>query len=63
MSENAAVRIVNSAVYAVQLLQSEMRGEAKRAELTSDEDVAALIQDLRREAASPCSARNNFDLL
>ena len=63
MSENAAVRIVNSAVYAVQLLQSEMRGEAKRAELTSDEDVAALIQDLRREAASPCSARYNFDLL
>ena len=43
------VRIVNSAVYAMQLLQSEMAGEAERTGLTSDDDVMALVKDLRNE--------------
>ena len=34
--ENGNVRIVNSAVYAMQMLQNEMRGEAKKAGLDSD---------------------------
>ena len=34
--EGNTVRIVNSAVYAMQMLQNEMIGEAERAGLTSD---------------------------
>ena len=37
--EGNTVRIVNSAVYAMQMLQNEMIGEAERAGLTSDEDI------------------------
>lgn len=47
--EGNSVRIVNSAVYAMQVLQKEMIGEAKRAGLTSDDDVMALVKELRNE--------------
>ena len=47
--EGNTVRIVNSAVYAMQVLQQEMAGEAERAGLTSDDDVMALVKDLRNE--------------
>ncbi len=47
--EGNTVRIVNSAVYAMQLLQSEMAGEAERTGLTSDDDVMALVKNLRNE--------------
>lgn len=46
--EGNTVRIVNSAVYAMQVLQSEMAGEAERTGLTSDE-VIALARELRSE--------------
>ncbi len=47
--EGNTVRLVNSAVYAMQVLQSEMRGEAERTGLTSDEDVMALVREMRNE--------------
>lgn len=47
--EGNTVRIVNSAVYAMQVLQSEMAGEAERTGLTSDDDVIALVRELRSE--------------
>ncbi len=47
--EGNTVRIVNSAVYAMQVLQKEMAGEARRADLTSDDDVMALVKELRNE--------------
>ena len=47
--EGNTVRIVNSAVYAMQVLQKEMVGEAERAGLTSDDDVMALVKELRNE--------------
>ena len=47
--EGNTVRIVNSAVYAMQILQKEMVGEAERAGLTSDDDVMALVNGLRSE--------------
>ena len=47
--EGNSVRIVNSAVYAMQVLQTEMRGEAERAGLTSEDDIMALVSDLRHE--------------
>ena len=47
--EKGSVRIVNSAVYAMQLLQSEMTGEAERSGLTSDEVVNDLVKEIRSE--------------
>lgn len=47
--EGSTVRIVNSAVYAMQLLQNEMAGEAERADLTSDDDVMTLVKGLRNK--------------
>ena len=44
-----AVRIVNSAVYAMQVLQQEMAGEAEGAGLASEDDVVALVKELRDE--------------
>ena len=45
--EGNNVRIVNSAVYAMQMLQKEMEGEAERTGLLSDEDVIALVKEIR----------------
>ncbi len=42
------VRIVNSAVYAMQVLQQEMKGESGKAGLETDEDVANLISEMRK---------------
>lgn len=47
--EGSTVRVVNSAVYAMQVLQKEMVGEAERAGLTSDDDVISLVKELRNE--------------
>ena len=47
--EGNTVRIVNSAVYAMQVLQREMAGEAERAGLTSEDDVMNLVKELRNE--------------
>lgn len=47
--EGGTVRIVNSAVYAMQMLQSEMAGEADRTGLTSEEAVMSLVKELRDE--------------
>ena len=47
--EGQNVRIVNSAVYAMQTLQAEMIGEAERTGLNTEDDVMALVKDLRNE--------------
>ena len=47
--EGSTVRIVNSAVYAMQMLQNEMVGEAERAGLTSDDEIMSLVKKLRNE--------------
>ncbi len=47
--EGKNVKLVNAAVYAMQMLQSEMAGEAKKSGLDSDEDVMDLVNDLRAE--------------
>ena len=51
--ESGSVRLVNSAVYAMQMLRLEMAGEAERAGLDSDEAVAALVTELRDGDAKP----------
>lgn len=47
--EGNNVRIVNSAVYAMQMFQKDMAGEAERSGLTSEDDVIALVSELRNE--------------
>lgn len=47
--EGNNVRLVNSAVYAMQMLQTEMAGEVKKSGLTTDDDIMALVNDLRSE--------------
>ena len=47
--EGNTVRIVNSAVYAMQVLQQEMAGEAERTGLTSEDNVMELVSELRNE--------------
>lgn len=47
--ENGSVRVINSAVYAMQKFQEQMKGEAEKAGFTSEEDVANWITDTRRE--------------
>jgi AbrB family looped-hinge helix DNA binding protein len=50
--EGNSVRIVNSAAYAMQMLQNEMNDEAERAGLDSEEDILALVNDIRYEGES-----------
>ena len=45
--EGNTVRIANSAVHAMQVLQQEMAGEAERTGLTSEDDAMALVRELR----------------
>lgn len=45
--EGESVRVFNSAIYAMRAFQKEMEGEAERAGLTTEEDVIALIEDMR----------------
>lgn len=47
--EGNTVRIVNSSVYAMQVLQKEMVGEAERADLSSDDEVMALVKKTRSQ--------------
>lgn len=48
--ENGNVRIINSAVYAMQMLQGQMNGEAEAAGITSDDDVMDLVKEIRAES-------------
>lgn len=47
--ENGNVRIVNSAIYAMQVFQKNMEGEDKKSGLNSDDDVIQLVEELRSE--------------
>ena len=47
--EGNKVTIVNSAIYALQRFQEQMKGEAQKAGFNSEEDVAEWITNSRRE--------------
>ena len=47
--ENGSVRIVNSAVYAMQVFQQNMKGEAENTGLENEEDIMALVSEMREE--------------
>lgn len=48
--ENGNVRLINSAVYAMQMLQAQMAEEAERTGLTSDDAVMDLVKEIRGES-------------
>ncbi|MCD7902710.1 MAG: AbrB/MazE/SpoVT family DNA-binding domain-containing protein [Oscillospiraceae bacterium] len=48
--EGNTVRMVNSAVYAMQLLQMQMQGEAERSGLNTEDDVMNAVKELRAES-------------
>jgi len=48
--EGNTVRLVNAAVYAMQLLQMNMEGEAQSVGLDSEDDVVSLVKELRAES-------------
>lgn len=50
--EKGSVRIVNSMLYAMSSLQKEMQGAAEEAQLTTDESVVQLVEEMRREQSS-----------
>lgn len=43
------VIMMNAAVYAMKMLQTAMAGEAEKAGIASDEDVSAMITEMRAE--------------
>lgn len=47
--EDGQVVMMNSAVYAMKMLNKGMAGEAEKAGLTTDEDIDALVKELRTE--------------
>lgn len=48
--ENGNVQLINSAVYAMQMLQTQMAGEAENTGLTTDEAVVDLVKEVRAES-------------
>ena len=48
--ENGNVKLINSAVYAMQILQTQMAGEAEISDLTTDEAVMDLVAGIRAES-------------
>ena len=49
VAENGTVRVINSAVYAMQKFQEQMAGEAAKAGLQSEDDMSEWITQSRRE--------------
>ena len=47
ISEGDRVVMMNSAIYAMKVLQKEMNGEAEKAGLHSDDDVVDMIMEMR----------------
>ena len=45
------VVMMNAAVYAMKMLQTAMEGEAEKAGIKSDEDITAMIAEIRAEDA------------
>ena len=50
--DGAGVRVVNSAVYAMMRFQEQMKGEADKSGLFTEDDVAEWITQSRREESA-----------
>ncbi len=49
--DGSQVRVVNSAIYALEMFQKQMKGEAEKAGFFSEEDIAEWITQSRRGEA------------
>lgn len=47
--ENGQVVMMNSAVYAMKMLNNGMKGEAEKAGLNTEEDIDAMLKEIRTE--------------
>ena len=47
--ENGTVRLVNSAIYAMQVFQQNMKGEAEKTNLENDNDIMKMVNKIRSE--------------
>lgn len=47
--EDGNVRIVNAALYAMQMMQEAMKGEREKSGLLTEEDVNRLVKEVRDE--------------
>ena len=47
--ENGSVKVINSAIYAIQKFQKQMERQAEKAGFSSEEEVADWITNSRRE--------------
>ncbi len=47
--ENGNVKLINSAVYTMEKLQSQMDGEAERNGLTSEEEIDNFVKEIRTD--------------
>ena len=47
--EKGEVHIVNSAVFAMNVLQNQMRNEAQQSQLASEDDIMDMVKDVRSE--------------
>lgn len=47
--DNNGIRVMNSAIYAMQMLQSEMAGQASKAGLETEEEIAKLVKSIRQK--------------
>lgn len=50
--EGDTVRLVNSAVYAMRMLQTQMANQDKKSDIISEDDVIALVKEVRMESES-----------
>ena len=48
--EHGSVRLINSAVYAMQILQAQMADEAEKTGLNSDDAVMEMVKEIRSES-------------
>lgn len=48
--ENGNVRLINSAVYAMQILQAQMAGEAEKIGLNTEDAVIDMVKEIRTES-------------
>lgn len=48
--ENGNVRLINSAVYAMQILQAQMAGEAEKIGLNMEDAVIDMVKEIRTES-------------
>ena len=48
--ENGNVRLINSAVYAMQMLQAQMAGEAENTGLTTHNSIMNFVKEIRTES-------------